>query len=172
MNYWKGFRRITAFPLHLSSWNFTCRLAMRQGCALLISGSKDQRSRSNPLISGNGFLRITAFPLHPWSQNLTGTLLSQGCALLISGSKGQRSRSQCINYWKWLLAHNCYPFILVMGDRLNFIIDHQLESEDAFDAILPIIIGTLIFTELNTFYALWGTSEASGFFSLSECKWY
>ena len=29
-----GFRRITAFPLHLSSWNFTCRLPMSQGCAL------------------------------------------------------------------------------------------------------------------------------------------
>ena len=29
-----GFRRITAFPLHLSSWNFTCRLPMSQGCPL------------------------------------------------------------------------------------------------------------------------------------------
>ena len=34
--------------------------------------------------------------------------------------------------------------ILVMGDRLNFIIDHRLESVDAFDAILPIIIGSLL----------------------------
>ena len=34
INYWNGFRRITAFPLHLSSWNFTCRLPMSQGCAL------------------------------------------------------------------------------------------------------------------------------------------
>ena len=58
-----GFRRITAFPLHPSSWNFTCRLPMRQGCALYI-------------------LRL----------------------------KGQRSRSQCINYWKWFPAHNCFPF--------------------------------------------------------------
>ena len=32
-----------------------------------------------------------------------------------------------------------------MGDRLNFIIDHRLESVDAFDAILPIIIGSHIF---------------------------
>ena len=55
--------RITAFPLHLSSWNFTCRLPMRQECALSI-------------------LR----------------------------TKGQRSRSQCINYWKWFPAHNCFPF--------------------------------------------------------------
>ena len=22
----------------------------------------------------------------------------------------QRSRSQCINYWKWFPAHNCFPF--------------------------------------------------------------
>ena len=40
-----------------------------------------------------------------------------------------------------------------MGDRLNFIIDHRLESVDAFDAILPIIIGSHIFTKLSTFYA-------------------
>ena len=57
-----------------------------------------------------------------------------------------------------------------MGDRLNFIIDHQLESVDAFDAILPIIIGSLIFTKLSTFYAPEGNSGASGFFPLSECK--
>ena len=38
-----------------------------------------------------------------------------------------------------------------MGDRLNFIIDHRLESVDAFDAILPIIICSHIFTELSTF---------------------
>ena len=40
-----------------------------------------------------------------------------------------------------------------MGDRLNFIIDHWLESVDAFDAILLIIIGSYIFTELSTFCA-------------------
>ena len=57
-----------------------------------------------------------------------------------------------------------------MGDRLNFIIDHRLESVDAFDAILPIIIGSHIITELNTFYAPEGHSGASGFFPLSMCK--
>ena len=51
-----------------------------------------------------------------------------------------------------------------MGDRLNFIIDHQLELVDAFDAILPIIIGSHIFTELSTFYAPEGNSGASWFF--------
>ena len=58
---------------------------------------------------------------------------------------------------------------LVMGDRLNFIIDHRLESVDAFDAILPIIISSLIFTEKSTFYAPEGNSGASGFFFLCPC---
>ena len=57
-----------------------------------------------------------------------------------------------------------------MGDRLNFIIDHRLESVDAFDAILPIIIGSCIFTELSTFYVPEVKSGASGFFPLSMCK--
>ena len=43
-------------------------------------------------------------------------------------------------------VHYC-DHALVMGDRLNFIIDHQLESVDSFDAILPIIIGSQIFSE-------------------------
>ena len=34
--------------------------------------------------------------------------------------------------------------MLVMGDRLNFIIDHLLESVDAFDTILLIIFGSHI----------------------------
>ena len=56
-----------------------------------------------------------------------------------------------------------------MGDRLNFIIDHRLESVDAFDAILPIIIGSHILTELSTFYTPEGNLGASGFFSLCPC---
>ena len=51
-----------------------------------------------------------------------------------------------------------------MGDRLNFIIDHRLESVDAFDVILPIIIGSHIFTEFSTFYDPEGNSGASIFF--------
>ena len=53
-----------------------------------------------------------------------------------------------------------------MGDRLNFIIDHRLELVNAlpFDVILPIIIASHIFTELSTFYAPEGNSEASVFF--------
>ena len=59
---------------------------------------------------------------------------------------------------------------LVMGYRLNFIISHRLESVDAFDAILPIIIGSHTFTELSTFYMFYdqeGNSEASGFYPVT-----
>ena len=60
-----------------------------------------------------------------------------------------------------------------MGDQLNFIIDHRLESVDAFDAILPIIIGSHIFTELSTFlksfYAPEGNSGASWVFFCCPC---
>ena len=51
-----------------------------------------------------------------------------------------------------------------MGDRLNFIIDHRLESVEAFGAILPIIIGSHICTELSAFNAQEGNSGASGYY--------
>ena len=41
-----GFLRITASPLHLSSWNFTCSLPMSRVWTLWTLGSKGQRSRS------------------------------------------------------------------------------------------------------------------------------
>ena len=53
-----------------------------------------------------------------------------------------------------------------MGDRLNFIFNHRLESDDAFNAILPIAIGSRIFTELSTFYAPEGNSGAYGFYPI------
>ena len=60
-------------------------------------------------------MRITASPLHLSSWNFTGTLpMSQGWALLTSGSKGQRSRSQFIDFWKWLMSHNCFPFTPIL----------------------------------------------------------
>ena len=36
--------------------------------------------------------------------------MSRVWTLWTLGSKGQRSRSQCKDYWKWFLAHNCFPF--------------------------------------------------------------
>ena len=41
-----SFRTITDYVIHLWSWNFIHLLPMSQGCALLILGSKGQRSRS------------------------------------------------------------------------------------------------------------------------------
>ena len=56
-----------------------------------------------------------------------------------------------------------------MGDRFNFIIDHRLESVDSFDAILPIIIGSHIFTELSTHYARKEIQEHLGYFFFCPC---
>ena len=65
----------------------------------------------NAVITENGFCCIVALSSYLKSWNFTHRLpMSWGCALLMSGSKGQRSRSQCIHYWKWFLAHNCFPF--------------------------------------------------------------
>ena len=36
--------------------------------------------------------------------------MSRVWTLWTFASKGQRSRSQCKDYWKWFLAHNCFPF--------------------------------------------------------------
>ena len=56
-----------------------------------------------------------------------------------------------------------------MGGWLIFIIDHQLESVDAFNAILPIITGSHIFTELSTFMPRKEIQEQLGFFFLCTC---
>ena len=108
-----GFKRITASPLHLSSWNFTCSLPMSQVWALWNSGSKGQGH--NARITENGFKRITASPFHLSSWNFTCSLpMSRVCALWNLGSKGQRSRSQCKDYWKWFQANNCFPFTPIL----------------------------------------------------------
>ena len=98
-----GFRTITDYVIHLWSWNFIHLLPMSQGCALLILGSKGQRSRSwRMVIFENGFRTITDSVINQWSWNFIHLLpMSQGCALLILGSKGQRSRSWRMVIWKW-----------------------------------------------------------------------
>ena len=56
-------------------------------------------------------MRIFASPLHLSSWNYTGAFpMSQGWALLTSGSKGPKSRSQFIDFGKWLMSHNSFPF--------------------------------------------------------------
>ena len=51
----------------------------------------------------------------------------------------------------------------IIRGSVEFIINHRLESVDALDAILPIIISSHIFTELSTFYASEGNSGASDY---------
>ena len=58
-----GFRTITDYVIHLWSWNFIHLLPMSQGCALLILGSKGQRSRSWIINVWKGF------PDHNWLCN-------------------------------------------------------------------------------------------------------
>ena len=106
-----GFMRITSSPLHQSSWNFTGTLPLSQGWALSASGQKVKGQGHNALITENGLCRIIAFPLHLSLWNLKQRLpMSPGCTLWMSESKCQRSSSQCSDYWKWFLAHNCFPF--------------------------------------------------------------
>ena len=60
-----GLCRIISFPLHLSPWNFTHRLPMSRGYALLILGSKGQRSRSQCIDYRKRFMSHTFFPFTP-----------------------------------------------------------------------------------------------------------
>ena len=60
-----GFLRITAFPLHPWLQNFTGTLLLSQGCALLISGSKGQRSRSQCINYWKRFLAHNCYPFIP-----------------------------------------------------------------------------------------------------------
>ena len=59
----KGFWRITASPLHLSSWNFTCSLPMSRVWTLWTLGSKGQRSRSQCKDYWKWFLVHNCFPI-------------------------------------------------------------------------------------------------------------
>ena len=61
----KVFKHITVFPVHLSLWNFTQRLPISQGCALLILGLKIKGHGHNALMTENGLCCIIAFLLHP-----------------------------------------------------------------------------------------------------------
>ena len=62
-----------------------------------------------------------------------------------------------------------HEYVLMMGDRLNIIIDYGFESFDAFDAILPIIFGPHIFTEYSSLYTLEGNAEAYDLPSFCPC---
>ena len=94
-----GFLRITASPLHLSWWNFTCSLPMSRVWTLWTLGQKVKGQGHNARITKKGFWRITASPLHLSWWNFTCSLpMSWVWTLWTLGSKGQRSRSQCKDY--------------------------------------------------------------------------
>ena len=92
-------------------------------------GQKVKGQGHNARITENGFLRITASPLHLSLWNFTCSLpMSQVWALWTLGSKGQRSRSQCKDYWKWFLAHNCFPFTPIFM-KLHMQSPHELSMD-------------------------------------------
>ena len=92
---------------------------------LWFSGQKVKGQGHNALITKNGLCCIIAFRLHLLSWYFIQRLpMSKGCVLLISGSKGKRSRSQCIDYWKWFMLHNCFPFTPIM--KLHTKTPHEL----------------------------------------------
>ena len=122
-----GFRTITDSVIHLWSWDFLHMLPMSQGCALFISGSKGQRSRSW------GIDDWKWFPDHNWLCNPPITSIMKLHALaphesrmcpLVSGSKGQRSRSWGIDDWKHFPDHNwpCNPPIIM---KLHALAPHE-----------------------------------------------
>ena len=55
-----------------------------------------------------GFRRITAFPFTSIIMKLHMQTPHESRMCPID-FEVQRSRSQCINYWKWFPAHNCFP---------------------------------------------------------------
>ena len=107
---WKWFMSHNCYPftlfimkLHTDSW-------WVKDVPNWFWGQKVRGEGHNALISENGLCCMIAIPFHLSSWNFTHRLpMSWGCVLLILGSKGQRSKSQWIDYWKWLLAHNCFP---------------------------------------------------------------
>ena len=118
----KWFWHINAFPLHLSSRNFKQRLPMSWGYALLVSGSKSQRSRSQCIDYWKWLILHNAFPLHLSSWNFIQRLLmSRGFIYFWV----KRSRSQCIENWKWLMSHNCFPFTPAIIMKLHRKTPHE-----------------------------------------------
>ena len=109
-----GFRTITDSVIHLWSWNFIHLLPMSQGCALLISGSKGQRSKS----WGIGDCKL--FPDHNWLCNppmimKLHTLSPHESRMCPIDFGVKRSRSWGICDWKRFLDHNwlCNPSMIM-----------------------------------------------------------
>ena len=101
---------ITALPFHLTSWNFTQRLPLSWGWPLMMSGSKDQMSRSQFIDSWKQiFEQIFEHNWFPFTPKHLDTL-HHDFRICPIDVRVKRSKSQCIDYLKWFLAHNCFPF--------------------------------------------------------------
>ena len=109
----KGFTRITASPLHLSWWNFTCSLPMSRVWTLWTSRSKGQRSRSQCKDYWKRIHAHNCFPFTPILMKLHMQSPHESNMDPMDFSV-KRSRSQCKDYWKWFLAHNCFPFTPIL----------------------------------------------------------
>ena len=106
-DYWKWFLAHNCFPFTPIFMKLHMQSPHESSMDPMDFGVKGQGH--NARITEKGFWHITASPLHLSLWNLTCSLpMSQVCVPY--EIKGQRSRSQCKDYWKWFLAHNCFPF--------------------------------------------------------------
>ena len=102
-----SFRTITDSVIHLWSWNFIHLLPMSQGCALLILGSKGQRSRSWRMVIWKWFPDDNWLCNQPMIMKLhTLTQNESRMRPIDFESKGQRSRSWRMVIWKWFPDDN------------------------------------------------------------------
>ena len=108
-DYWKWFLAHNCFPFTPIFMKLHMQSSHDSSIDPMDFGVKGQGH--NARITEKWFWRITASPLHLSWWNFTCSLpICRVWALWTLGSKGQRSRSQCKDYWKWFLAHNCFPF--------------------------------------------------------------
>ena len=144
-----GFLRITASPLHLSLWNFTCSLPMSQVSALWNLGSKGQRSRSQCKDYWKWFLAHKLLPFYTYLYE-TSHAVSPWVEYGPYGLWGQKVKGQGHNvriYWKRFLAHKLLPLYTYLHETSH--------------AVLP----------MSRVWTLW-TLGSKGQRSRSQCKDY
>ena len=100
-----SFRTITDYVIHLWSWNFIHLLPMSQGCALLILGSKGQRSRSWRMVIWKWFPDDNWLCNQPMIMKLH-TLAPHESRMCPIDFGVKRSRSWCMVIWKWFPDDN------------------------------------------------------------------
>ena len=100
-----SFRMITDSVINLWSWNFIHLLPMSQGCALLILGSKGQRSRSWRMVIWKWFPDDNWLCNQPMIMKLH-TLTHHESRMRPIDFEVQRSRSWHMVIWKWFPDDN------------------------------------------------------------------